>query len=290
MSIFEKTIVTDENGVPIDLEADGKVASVIYDPNGVPLKLELDGSVAVSIQDQHSPALIVPMNQVTNQTDISALLAIDDLTVDVDVVTGFIDGAFITITNIVENRYYTAKQVGAISGSTVTLDTPLDFAFPAGSRITNGTVDMAVNGSITPQYFSLRAADPGIPVEIDITRIIFKCLTATAVDAEKFGDLAALINGIVLRVVDDSGPYYNVFNAKTNLDLAGMMYDLTFYEAINPTQGVDGFVGRLTFAGQNKIGVTIRVGTGQDLQMIIQDNLSGLDLFELTVEGHVVVP
>jgi hypothetical protein len=212
------------------------------------------------------------------------------LTVDVDVVTGFIDGAFITITNIVENRYYTAKQVGAISGSTVTLDTPLDFAFPAGSRITNGTVDMAVNGSVTPQYFSLRAADPGIPVEIDITRIIFKCLTATAVDAEKFGDLAALINGIVLRVVDDSGPYYNVFNAKTNLDLAGMMYDLTFYEAINPTQGVDGFVGRLTFAGQNKIGVTIRVGTGQDLQMIIQDNLSGLDLFELTVEGHVVVP
>lgn len=268
MSHFESVIVTDETGLPI--------------------KLEENGAVAVQIQDQHSPALIVPMNKVANTTTSVGAVAIDDNTVDVANVAGFVDGAFITVVNAAANRYYTAKQVGAISGSTVTLDTPFDFAFPDGSQVTNGSIDMAVDGSITTQVFSLRAADPGIPVEIDITRIIFKCLTATAVSAEKFGDLTELTNGIVLRKASTVDPYYNIFNVKSNLELAGIMYDFTVYEAINPTQGTDGFVGRLTFAGQNKIGVSVRVGPNDDLELLVQDDLSGLVVFEITVEGHVV--
>jgi hypothetical protein len=181
-----------------------------------------------------------------------------------------------------------AKQIGAIAGSTITIDTPLDFAYPSGSQITNGTINMGVDGSATTQVFSLRAADPGLPLTVDITRVIFTCTTDSAVDMSKFGDIAGgITNGLVLRRTD--GTYNNIFNAKTNAELSSLMYDFVVYAATNPSIGQDGFVGRLTFAGSNKIGVAIRLGPGEDLELLVQDDLSDLVEFTAMFEGHVVV-
>lgn len=66
------------------------------------------------------------------------------------------------------------------------------------------------------------------------------------------------------------------------------MYDFTVYEASNPSQGIDGFCGRLTFGGQSKLGVVLRVGPDENLQLIVQDDLSYLVDFEIMLEGHVV--
>ena len=263
-------------------------AIIIGDLDQETLNITSGGGAEVSIQDQHTPTLIVPMNKVTNTTTLSALTVINESTFDVVSTAGFIDGAFVTLSCVTANRFYVARQLGVVSGSTVTVDTPLDFAFPAGCTATAGTHHMNVNGSVTTQVFSLRAADPGIPVVIDITRIIFQCTTNTAVSLSKFGDLAPLVKGLVLRRVD--GTYANIFNVKTNGELAAIMYDWTPYLASNPAQGEDGFVARLTFAGQSKMGVTIRVGAGEDLEVLVQDDLSGLLEFIMIVEGHVVDP
>jgi len=247
-----------------------------------PFKLVVDAA----LQDQTTPILIVPANKVSNTTTLTTTIAKGDMTIDVDTTTGFVAGVFIVLANATENRYMTARQVGAIAGSTVTLDTPVDFEYPAGTQITNGSTNLGVNGAVTTQVFSLRASDPGLPLIVDITRMIFTCTTATAVDMSTFGDLAALTNGLVLRRVD--GTYNNIFNVKTNGEIASLMYDFQVYDATNPQQGQDGFVSRLTFAGQNKIGVTLRIGPDEDVELLIQDDLSGLTDFTVMFEGHVV--
>ena len=249
-----------------------------------------NGGLDVNIQDQTSPVLITEFAKINNTTALTDLAVLDARTIVVDTTTGFIDGAHIVITNGAAGRYCVFHQVGAVATNTVTLDRPIDFAYPATSQVAVGTHEMSVNGAVTPVIFSVRAGDipGGIDLEVDITRVIFKCICATAVDLTTFGDLAKLTNGLVLRRVD--GTYSNIFNVKDNGELAGIMYDFEVAQATNPQQGVDGFTGRLTFGGQNKIGVVIRIGAGEDLQLIVQDDLTGLTSFEVIAEGHVVVP
>lgn len=267
---------------------DGSINVNFTDETGNKVVLEENGSVPVTLQDQTSPTLIVPLNQVSNTTTVLNLGTRDTNTIDVTVTTGFADGAFIVIADLVNNRYYTGYQVGAIAGNTVTLDSRLDFAYAAGATITNGITDMSVNGSVTPQVFGLRVSDPGLPLTVDVTRLMFVATTVNPVDLSKFGDIVGgLTNGIQIRKRD--GMFNNIFNAKTNADLASYMFDFNVNTATNPAQGQDGFLGRLTFSGQNKMGVTVRVGPDEDIECIIQDDLSTLTSFSIICEGSVVL-
>jgi len=65
------------------------------------------------------------------------------------------------------------------------------------------------------------------------------------------------------------------------------MYD--FDIEITSGNQQDGFTGRLTFAGQNKLGAVIRIGADEDLQIVIQDDLTGLSSFSVVAEGHQVI-
>ena len=259
------------------------------DGNMVAFPVLEDGAVPTLEQDNTSPTMIVPLNQVGNTTTLSVTGAIDDRSVTVTSPTGFDAGDFVVIADAIGNRYYTGQQIGAAAGSVISVHPPLDFAYPSGATVTAGIVNMAVDGSSTPQIFSLRASDPGLPLIVDITRIIFLGLSAAVNDLTTFGDDAALTYGILLRHVN--GQTMNIFTAQTNGELASMMYDFDIYEAANPNQGVDGFLGRLSFNGQDKMGVVIRVGPTEDIELIIYDNLStAFTFFTVIVEGHVVVP
>jgi hypothetical protein len=268
---------------------DGSIDVNITDETGNKVRLEENGSLPVTLQDQTSPTLIVPLNQVSNTTTVLNVGTIDTSTIDVTVTTGFVAGAFIVIADLVNNRYYTGYQVGAIAGNTVTLDTRLDFAYAAGAQITNGITNMAVNGSVTPQVFGLRVSDPGLPLTVDVTRLMFLCTTVALNDLSTFGDIEnGLLNGIQIRKRD--GTFNNIFTAKTNGDLEGIMFDFHIHAKTNPVQGQDGFTGRLTFGGQSKMGVVVRVGPDEDLECIIQDDLSTLTAFSVIAEGSAVIP
>lgn len=242
----------------------------------------------VFIQDQHSPTVIVPLNKTENITSLNFPTSIDDKVISVANAVGFEQGKFVSLTNIANNRYYTGEVV-SVDVQDITLDNLIDFDYPtADTVVTQGTHAMNVDGSVTPQIFSLRASDPGLPVTIDITRIIISMTCDSLVDLSKFGDIAGgLTHGLMFRRVD--GAYNNIANFKTNQDIAGVMFDWTPYAAANPVQGIDGFVSRMTFAGQPKMGVTVRVGPGQDFQGIVQDPLQSILTFKIMVEGHVVI-
>ncbi len=240
------------------------------------------------IQDQHTPAIIAHFNQVLNSTELANSASREDRDIVVDDATGFVIGNYIILFNPTSERFCFAFAINVV-GTIITLDTPLDSDFAAGTFVDNTTTEMAVVGSAgSPQVFGLRGtgAPPGVDLEVDITRIIFTCIADSPVQLSLFGNLTALTNGIALRMRNDT--WFNVFNVKSNRQLAGIMFDFNVSQAINPAQGEDGFVARLTFAGQDKIGVTERLPIGEDLEFLIQDDLSGLTSFGVIAEGHIV--
>jgi hypothetical protein len=242
----------------------------------------------VNIQDQFTDAIAANFNQVTNSTELTDAIAIDDLDIVVDDATGVSAGSYIILFHPGSVRFSTFIALSVVS-TTITLDTPIDFAYPAGTFVDIAVINLAVDGSSTTQTFGLRGtgAPPGVDLSFDVTRIIFTCITATAVDLSKFGDIAAgITNGLVLRKRD--GTFHNVFNIKTNGDIANLMFDWTVHQASNPIQGQDGFISRMTFAGQDKMGVTIRLAIGEDLEFLVQDNLSTITSFKVIAEGHIV--
>ncbi len=246
--------------------------------------VELNGGIPVNLQDQTSPLIIASMSVEVAATMMDAAGSIDDLTIDVVDSTGFIIGQYLSIFSVADNRFYLASVLG-IASNTITLDTPLDFAFPSGSFVTVGDRNMSVNGSVTPVIYGLRNTEEQIGSSFDITRIIISCLTTSTIDLSMFGNIAGgIAKGIVLRKVD--GIYRNVFNAKTNAELKNLMYDFDIQVALGAQQ--DGMNGRMTFGGQNKMGVVIRINPGEDLQLIVQDDLSSLISFSIICEGHTV--
>ncbi len=245
------------------------------------------GRMDVALQDQATDPVIVYFNQVHNSTTLADPAVLDAATITVVSATGIAVGTYLILFDPASVRFSTFFVVG-VAGPVITLDSHLDFAYPAGSYVDAAVVDLSVNGAVTPQIFGLRGvgAPQGVDLSFDVTRLILQCVTDSPVTFGLFGDLAALTNGLLLR--SRNARFKNVLNFKTNDDIAVAMYDFTVYQATNPSQGVDGFVGRLTFAGQNKIGVVIRLPISEDLEFHVQDDLSGLTRLRIIAEGHIV--
>lgn len=277
-----------------DLETDTAVAVsrerplpvvplISADDPPLPIETRIGESVDVFIQDQTTPPLDFYFIQPIGSPDsLAAATAIDDTSVTVASDAGFTVGDRVGIFSGA-GRFYFAQLLAKPGANVLDLDTPLDFAFSIGNPVIASTRELDVNGSVTPQTFEVRGAGT---FEIDITRIMLSMITASAVDLSLFGDLAALTNGIVLRRTDTETR--NIWNIKTNLDILNLAFDFLPFAAANPVQGVDGLGARYTFAGQDKHGVAVRLGLDDSLELIIQDNLTGLTQFRIIAQGHVV--
>ena len=224
-------------------------------------------------------------------TTLASATAINDLTIDLVDDTGFVDGDYIGVFSA-SDRFYFATQIGASAAGTVTFDTPLDFAFAAGDRVSRTTRNMAVDGSGTTRVFAIQGSgDPASNLQIDITRIILLMVGdnspppagVASFDLSTFGNIAGgITNGIVLRLVN--GTTQNIFNAKTNGDLSNISYDIRIDSGA--IAGSDALTMRLTFAGQDKHGVALRLRAGDSLEVLIQDDLSLLTTMSIVAEGH----
>ena len=173
-------------------------------------------------------------------------------------------------------------EVLNVAVNTLTCDALIPVVFPSGSVIQSFTRDLNVNGSVTPQRFSIFGS--GAPnVQINLVRLVWTSLTTDAVDYSKFGDIVGgLTNGMILQGVPASGDPSNQFVIKTNADLDNLTGgDFKVSAASNPAQGQDGFTARYTFGGKDKHDVIPPINIGDRLDIIIQDNLTTLLLFYL---------
>jgi hypothetical protein len=253
------------------------------------------GAQDVSMQDQTTRPIIVKFNNVEQSTTLASGASKGDTSITLTDDTGIAVGKYIIIFNPTTKRFMFATCTSILTTPTITIDTPIETDFAAGTNVDIAETNIKSIGSLSvPIAYGLRGtgSPPGVDLTVDITRLIFTATCTSAVDLSKFINLAELDNGLVLRKRNDITE--NIFNVKNNKEIAGIMYDWTPFAATNPNQGVDGFVSRLTFAGQNKIGVAIRLPIGEDLELLVQDDIQtaqsgeSITKFEITAEGHIV--
>jgi len=186
----------------------------------------------------------------------------------------------VLLLDVVGDRSFQAV-VKNVSDDTITIDRPIDNIFPSATSLGRiVTSNMAVDGSVTPQIFTFRAGTK----PINITRTIIQILgDNTTMDDGKFGNLPALTNGLVFRIID--GYQKTLYNFKTNADIKLFCYDVNY--SANAPAGNTGLTARITFSGQDKHGMAIRVTDSTAIQWVIQDDLTGLVNMQSTVEGHM---
>lgn len=246
----------------------GMIWEIIKDR--IPL-LQSNNASPVNVQNIVTAPLILPMAQQLGLTTLSSDTAINDYTVNVTNATGMTVGKHFRIINSEADRFY-AGTILNIAANVITLDSPLDFVYLSGSEVTYSNINLAVDGSGTPIEFHLRTGSPSIPSSVDIYKMTLVCETATPIDLNKFGDLPALTKGLLFR--SENGVIHNIWNVKANRELVGLDADFQTFDSTHPVQGIDGFVWGLTFNGQTKMGVAIRIDQYGQLSLTVQDDLA----------------
>jgi hypothetical protein len=253
------------------------------------LVVEPDGSINVNVQDQTSPPLDLYFQQAIGApTQLTNSVAIDDNTMTVDSVANISVGNYVGVFCRICGRFYFGTVL-AVNGLVVTLDTPFDYAFMAGENVISTTIDLAVDGTLAdPSIFIIAGPRGETEFSIDITRINISIVSSDPPDDGKFGGIDALTNGIVLRRKD--GDIRNIWNCKDNATLGILSGIDTVYSQRTVPQGSYGTKSRISYAGQEKHGVAIRLYPGDFLQLLVQDPLSALTSFKIMAQGHIVVP
>ena len=137
---------------------------------------------------------------------------------------------------------------------------------------------MAVDGSTTV----ICSICPPLEEVWHIQRIILSILDATAMDDSKFGGITALLNGVVVRENLSTG-YHTLTDWKNNSDMIEDYYDLTYSN--KAAAGQFGLRGRWTFSNSGAI-VKLDWALGDKLEILIQDDLTGLIHFGVKAQGH----
>lgn len=270
---------------PIGLDVHKNMADFqevkIKDSSGNIWELESNGAMPINIQDQHSTAIDFFFRQVLNTITLSSTVTIDTYTCTL------VAGHSVTVGDTLvfkEGTHFFQCQVLVVATNTITVDRPFDFAFTAAATGQRCNVNMAVDGSVTPVIFFITPAN--LSLDIDINAIIFHMEDNTAMDSSTFGGITALTRGVVVRSIN--GIHKCHFNVKSNGEF-GHHCSLVEFDQKAPA-GAYGIRAVKTFNGQNNDGVSIRLNsaTSDQLQIIIQDNLTGLTEFHAVAHGHVV--
>ena len=229
----------------------------------------------------------VPVNEFFHRhTGIDTTLAVANVagatSITVVNATGFNVRDFFQIENgVIETTF---PQVTAIVGNVFTLDRPLDNAFSIGDNIEAVSFNMNVVGSLaSPVAFRL------IPDQDQlwhIVRFLLGMIHSSAADDSLFGNLPALTNGCVLRAYNATADQYRTFTLwKSNGDIKMDMFDLVYTDKAGP--GVFGTNGR----GSVKLatGAVPKLSgiAGDYMELLVQDDLSGLTKFNLKGQGHI---
>jgi hypothetical protein len=243
--------------------------------------LNPNGGWDTNIQDQTTPSLdLFFLRPVGAPTTLTQSAVLNEYTLELTDATDFVTGTYVGVFSDVGRYYFGEVLIKSVNQ--ITLDTPLDFAFDSAvTKVLPTSRDMNVDGSETPVTFSIQAGESGLV--IDLTRLIVSMTHGSAGDDGLYGNLTKLTRGLVLRRVD--GNTRNYWNIKDNGEWANLSYDVT-YSIRSGGGGTFGTRSRYSWAGTDKHGVAVRLGPGERLDAIVQDDLTGLTSKRMLVAGH----
>ena len=197
---------------------------------------------------------------------------------------------------IKEGTYFTQIEITAVAlvggdDYTISVAMPMDYPYTTAAIVCLQNVNMNVDGSGTPIEFSISPGGLNNDQDWDITRVIVAMTHTTAGDDGTFGGIPALTKGVYMRYMD--GVTKNLFNAKENSDFAIEGFDVV-YSIRSTGGGTFGTRSRITFNGQEKRGVVIRLCASEldKLLAVVREDLdvAGLLSFRIKAQGQVVDP
>ncbi len=283
-SSYQKFSNNDTTQTPKDIKltdnGDGTY-SISTGLNGVTIE---DGTLTVNVKELRTNMINETMHL---ETEIYTMFAVaptaGDTTFTVVDATGFnIDDRIQIEDGITETNY---PSILEINGNDITLNRPIDKTY---NTTTDGIrkliVNMAVDGSVTPMSF--KVAPETTLADIHITRFLFNMTHGSAGDMGLFGDLDPLEKGVLLRAwYKRTNEYKTIALWKTNADIAIDMFDVKF-DTRSSGGGTFGTSGRWTFTNAGVVA-ELQAGTPPDfLELLIQDDLTGLDSLTANFQGH----
>ena len=242
--------------------------------------------LAVFVQDQTTGLLDVPFLQDRGNFTLAIAVTVDTRTFTASPGHNIVIGESIELADLGTETFMQAIVLNVV-GDVITIDTPLNFPYSTDDVGVRSILSLMVDGSVTPQIFSILP----LPDQLgDMVRVQFTLESDSEMDFSTFGGANALTNGCVLRVNHGDGTYTNIFNFKNNGDIIHQTFDHAFLQpkAGNTTKG---FVARLTWGGQSKHGVVVRLDgrLNEALEVVIQDDLTaGNTKFVLVGQGSEV--
>jgi hypothetical protein len=229
-----------------------------------------DTALGVWVQDQTTDILDIPFLQPTITGQLSADTIADEFYIEVVDESIFQVGRIIEIANG-DNIFYQGLILSNATPGRLDLDKPINHIYASGKVVQESKEDMLVDGSATPQIFSIR---PEAGQRGDFVRVIWITTSDSTQDGSTFGSDGPIPRGLTLRVKKADGEYRNIFNWKNNGEFKGRSFDLDY--DVNTGNNTRTATGRRTFGGQSKNGVVIRLDgdKGEELQIVIADNLT----------------
>lgn len=179
------------------------------------------------------------------------------------------------------NHIHMYREIISIVTNTVTIDSGVDVALASGSQIDQTSFNMAVDGSATPQIYTMK---PRGTEKVDCTRLLLQIVDGTTMDDTKFGGAPALTDGVHIRKNINNGASYETLAIwKANKEMKEDMYDINY--TTKAGGGNHGLNGRWTFAKSGAV-VNLDAANNEFLECVIQDNLTLLIDFQIKVQGH----
>lgn len=238
---------------------------------------ETDGAVRAQLQDNTNEIVSVRLCQKLADIVLASPVSVDSRTITLTGGHGTVNGNVICLK---ENGRHYQGIVTNVATNVITLDSPVDYAYSVSAVSYRSSYAMNVNGSVTPQVFSVI---PPTGSKWHIYGMDLAITDNSAMDDALFGGLTALPNGIVFRKKD--GLYKNFFNVKANgeFNLRATRVD---YSSKAPA-GSYGLNVELSFVDHNGCAIELDGTLAEEMQIIVQDDLTGLASFAATVSGHV---
>jgi len=266
----------------------GDTAEIVvsYDIN---YRKEID----VDVQDQTTDALVFKFFTEEAETTLASNTSLFDRSIVVSDATGFTAGKLLHLIDTVNERGMICQVSSTyVSGTTIPIDRPLDFAYTSGTKVILSSTDMAINASSSEAVFGIRTENYDVPESFHFTRIRFTCITATAPEIDEFGDLSVGAAGVVKDGITirkkNTTPYRNLVTFNSNLEMQGLLGHWTPFSAFNPGTGKYGFFAEWVLAGQENQGVANKVEPWDELEIVFKENFSGLTSLEAVAIGHIV--
>lgn len=140
-------------------------------------------------------------------------------------------------------------------------------------------VNMNVNGSLSsPIIYEIKPPDDEI---WHITRTLISITDQTVMDDSKFGGIAALANGVVLRENKTINDTITIW--KSNQTMIEDMFNVVYSD--KAPAGYYGLRGEYYF-GDIAVALKLDGSIGDKLEILIQDDLRNLDTFKIKAQAH----